>query len=88
MFIEIKVIPSSGRQKFVLDKSGILKCFLKSVPEKGKANDELVKILSKKLKISKDFIEITSGKVSRNKRLKIDFDLDYDDFLLKIGIEK
>lgn len=88
MFIEIKVIPGSGRQKFAVDKSGILKCFLKSVPEKGKANDELIKILSKKLKIPKDLIEITFGKVSRKKRLRIDSDLDYDSFLLKIGIEK
>ena len=39
LVIEIKVFPSSGRQKFVIDKSGKLKCYLKNPPEKGKAKN-------------------------------------------------
>ena len=86
LLIEIKVIPSSGRQKFVLDKSGIIKCFLKSAPEKGRANVELIDILAKNLKISKGQIEILSGQTSRKKRIKIDQDLTKDSFLEKLGI--
>lgn len=88
MFVEIKVITASGRQKFTIDKSGILKCFLKSIPEKGKANNELIKILSKKLKIAQNEIKITSGITSHKKRLKINSNLDYNSFLFKVGICK
>ncbi len=88
LFFDIKVTPNSGRQKFVLDKSGQLKCFLKSVPEKGKANCELVKMIAKKVSISKKLITIVNGATSRKKRIKIDADLRYDQFLDKIGIER
>ncbi|MFH1461535.1 MAG: DUF167 domain-containing protein [bacterium] len=87
LFVDIKVIPSSGRQKFVFDKAGILKCYLKSVPEKGKANQELVKFLAKSLSLPMGFIEITSGLSSRKKRIKIELDLSYEDFLKKLELE-
>lgn len=88
LFVDIKVIPGSGQQKVVFDKAGILKCYLKSVPEKGKANQELVKFLSKKLSLPMSFIEITSGLSSRKKRIKIELDLSYEDFLKKLKLEK
>ncbi|KKP23860.1 MAG: hypothetical protein SZ59_C0003G0084 [candidate division TM6 bacterium GW2011_GWF2_28_16] len=83
MIIDISVTTSSGRQAFLLDKSGILKCYLKSAPEHGKANDEIIEILVKKLKIAKNLINIISGRTSRKKKVKIDIDLEYQD-LLKI----
>jgi len=51
--------------------NGICKIRLKSVPEKGKANDELIRFLSDELDISKKYIEILSGTTSQNKTLKI-----------------
>jgi uncharacterized protein (TIGR00251 family) len=83
LIIDISVTTSSGRQAFLLDKSGILKCYLKSAPEHGKANDEIIEILAKKLKIAKNLINIISGRTSRKKKVKIDIDLEYQD-LLKI----
>jgi len=83
LIIDISVTTSSGRQAFLLDKSGILKCYLKSAPEHGKANDEIIEILVKKLKIAKNLINIISGRTSRKKKVKIDIDLEYQD-LLKI----
>jgi len=87
LIVEIKVEPSSGRQKFILDKSGTIKCFLKSAPERGRANDELISILSKFLKVPVQDITIVVGAASRRKRIKINTEITYSDFLKKIGIE-
>lgn len=40
-----------------------------SVPEKGKANKELIKFLSKELNISKGDIEIVSGETAHIKKI-------------------
>ena len=82
VILEVKVSPASGRQKFVIDKSGILKCFLKSVPEKGKANREILKLLSDKLKVPMISLEIISGHAHRRKKIKIDLDLSVEGIIL------
>ena len=46
-----------------------LKVNVVSVPEKGKANAELIKLLSKKLKISKSNVNIIFGELDRYKRV-------------------
>jgi uncharacterized protein len=88
MFVlDMKVVPSSGKQQCCLDRSGNLKCFLKNPAEKGKANKELIKFLSKKLKLEQCAINIIVGETSRKKRLKIDADVSFESICLKLGIE-
>lgn len=82
----VKVVPNSGRQKWLIDKSGILKCYLKSIPEKGKANLELVKLVAKALRVPKSDVEIMAGATSRNKRVRVQSDLNYDQLLDRLGI--
>ncbi len=48
-----------------------LKISVVSVPEKGKANQELIKFLSKQLKEAKSSFEIISGETDRCKRILI-----------------
>ncbi|MFH1253923.1 MAG: DUF167 domain-containing protein [bacterium] len=85
--IELKVVPSSKLQGFERDKSGIIKCRLKSKPEGGKANEELVKLLSKTLGISTDCFKILRGATSRNKMIKIDTQkFDLPGILIGLGI--
>ena len=86
LIIEVKVTPSSGRQKFVKDKSGGIKCFLKSAPEDGKANEELIKLLAKKLSILKNDIKLILGATSRRKRIKIDADITLEQLMEKLQI--
>ena len=81
-------MPSSGRNKWVIDKSGRLKCYLKSPPEKGLANKELIKLFAKVLKITQADIQIISGATSRNKKIKIAADITYDQILDKLGLEQ
>lgn len=87
LIFEVKVVPSSGRNKWVLDKSDMLKCFLKNPPEKGLANKELIKLLAKTLSIPQDEVTIIFGETSRTKRLRIARDMTFDQLLKKLGIE-
>ncbi len=79
----VKVVPSSGRQECILDKSGELKCYLKSQPERGLANKELIGMLSKSLKIPQASIMLLSGDISRKKKIKIE-GLDTFEQLMKL----
>lgn len=82
----VKVVPSSGKQAWQLDKSGILKCHLKSAPEHGKANLELVKFLAKSLELTQSEVEIVAGATSRTKKIKLSTSLDYTQVLDQLGV--
>jgi len=88
LVIDVKVVPQSGRQKFALDKAGTLKIFLKSVPEGGRANAELLALLSKKLRVPVGEIAIMLGAASRKKRLKIGVGLTFEELLDRLGVER
>ncbi len=85
--IDIKVVPQSGKQEISTDKSGTIKCLLKSPPEKGKANRELIKLLSRKLKLPQENIVIIKGQTSRKKTIKIQGEGRLEEILTKLGIE-
>lgn len=46
-----------------------LKISVVSVPEKGKANQELIKFLAKEFKVAKSQIEIIGGELDRYKKI-------------------
>ena len=58
-----------------------LKINVVSVPEKGKANKELLDFLSKVLEISKSSMEIISGETDRYKKIKITTKRNIQDLL-------
>lgn len=87
LILDIKVVPSSGRQNWSVDKSGQIKCFIKSPPEKGLANKELVKLIADSLDVTQSDVEIISGLTSRKKRVKINKNINIDQFLNIIGID-
>lgn len=88
LILDIKVIPNSGRQQFQFDKAGNLKCYVKSVPENGKANLELLMFLAKTLGLPQAKVTLLSGHSSRNKRIKIDAPLTFITVLDMLGIER
>ncbi len=53
------------------DGNSFLKVNVVSVPEKGKANKELIAFLSGQLKIAKTAFEIIGGQTDRYKKIKI-----------------
>jgi uncharacterized protein (TIGR00251 family) len=71
MRIYLKVNPRSSQQSVEKMVDGNYKINLKSVPEKGKANKELIDLLADYFKISKSQIEIIGGKTSSRKIIEI-----------------
>lgn len=71
-YLEILVTPKSKQQRIIRMPEGKLKCYLINAPEKGKANKELIDLLSKKLSLRKQAIAITHGETSRQKTISID----------------
>jgi uncharacterized protein len=74
--LHVKVTPNSSTTKIsgkFLDEKNqeYLKINLAAVPTDGKANDALIKFLSKFLKIPKSKIEILRGETSRIKVVKV-----------------
>jgi len=71
-YVNIKVIPNSRQTEFFTVMSdGTLKIRIKRVPEKWKANVELISFLSEELKISKDNISIIYWNQDQYKMIKI-----------------
>lgn len=86
LFIELTVVPASGKLGLFWDKSGRIKCNLKAVAEKGKANKELIQFISKLIKVPQQEIVIISGETDRKKRIKIDREITMDQFLALCGL--
>ncbi len=84
---ELKVVPSSGQNRWVLDKGGQLKCYLKSPPEKGKANKELIALIAKVLSCSQNQVEIIKGLTARKKTIKVNKEISYAHVLELLGLE-
>ena len=57
----------------IINDKEYLKISIKSPPEKGKANKEIIEYLAEELAIPKSDIEITSGKTSQFKVVNLVF---------------
>ena len=72
-FLRIVVKPNSKKKELIEEISrNVITINLESTAQKGKANSELLKRLSKKLEISTSDISIVSGHKSREKILLIE----------------
>jgi uncharacterized protein (TIGR00251 family) len=68
----IKVKAGTGKTQIVdVMKDGVIKITVKAIPEKGKANSEIIKYLSKVFKTEKENIKILSGAKNSKKLIKI-----------------
>ena len=71
MDLEIRVIPRAGRSGFAGLRDGALLVRLAAAPVDGAANDELIALIAKTLRIPKRDVTIVSGERSRSKRIRI-----------------
>ncbi len=72
---KVKVKPNSKQQNIAEQPDGSLIVHLKSPPVDGKANEELIKLLSEKFDVPKSHIKIKLGLSSRQKLIEIDTDI-------------
>lgn len=82
--VRIKLTPGASFCGFgepIANAEGVLylKTYVRSVPEKGRANIELIKLLAKSLKIAKQDIEIISGNTDHYKKIYIEARSSVDD---------
>ena len=75
--LRIRVTPNScvstfGNIYIDANNQKFLKANLNAVPEKGKANIELIKLLSKNLKINKSSFTVISGQTDRYKKILLE----------------
>lgn len=86
--ITVKVVVQSGRQSVGWDcKQQLLKCYLKSAPEKNRANEELVALLAERLGIAKSLFAIVGGATARRKTLAITAGLTLQDIYSRLGVQ-
>jgi uncharacterized protein (TIGR00251 family) len=72
MTIRVKVIPRSPRSEIGEPLAdGTLKVRIAAAPEKGKANEELIRVLAEHYGVRSSAIEIVSGHTSALKLVRI-----------------
>ena len=71
-YLYLKVTPSAARSAIAGYKDGVLQVKIAAPPVKGKANRELVILLSRVLGVSKSAISIVKGQTSRHKAVIIE----------------
>ena len=70
--LTIKAIQNAPRTEIVgLMENGVVRIKVHSIPEKGKANQELIRFLAEAFEIKKEDVILTSGAASRLKYFKI-----------------
>jgi hypothetical protein len=70
--IAVRVAPNAARSAVVGFVGGVLRVKVAAPPVKGKANRELVALLSRVLGVDKSRISIATGEASRNKVVAVD----------------
>lgn len=69
--LEATVITKTQKESIIPNDNGI-KIKINAVPEKGKANEKIIKLLAKRLKISQKNIKIIKGEFSNKKTILIE----------------
>ena len=64
-------MPGAKQQK-IKKESDYFKIYLKSKPEKGRANKELITLLADYFNVLKSSIKIVKGEFSKNKIIKLE----------------
>ena len=71
IILRVKAVPGSSINKIADIQEDVLRIKIKAPAVEGAANKELIKFLSKTLRISKSDIEILRGETSKVKSLRI-----------------
>lgn len=64
--LRVRVTPKASRNAVVVD-GGQVRVYVTTVPEGGKATNDVIKLLAKALGIAKTALELTQGETARDK---------------------
>ncbi len=83
-----KIVPgSSGQTRICGLLDGMLKVKVSAAPERGKANQCLLKFLAKQLGVKKNAVSIISGKTSPVKHVQV-MGISAETLVKKLGLNK
>jgi len=82
--VSVKALPRSSVNQIVGFEGDMLKVKVKSAPVDGLANRDLILVLSKRLKVPKEKVEIISGHRSRQKKIRF-YGIKKDDLFLLLN---
>jgi len=72
LVLQIRVIPKSQKTEWAGEMGdGIYKLKVAAVPEKGKANDEVVRFIASEFGVRRPQVEVMAGATSQNKLVRI-----------------
>lgn len=71
MLIVVNVKFNKGKKGIELNKDGTYSAYLTKKPINGSANQELIDLIAKHFKTTKDSVSIVAGKTSHIKKIKI-----------------
>ncbi len=82
--LEVKVTPGAQRNEVAGVTAGVLHVKVAAPPVRGKANQELIDLLSQALGVSRSSISIVKGQTNRNKVISI-AGLDREEILRRLS---
>lgn len=71
LVFNVRVVPRASRSEIIGEQDGSLRVRLSSAPVQGAANEELMRILARALKVPRTSVAIVAGPTSRFKRVAI-----------------
>ena len=72
MVVSVKVIPRASRSEVVGEMAdGTLKVKVAAVPEDGKANEELCRVLAAHYGVARNAVEVVAGKTNTRKQVRV-----------------
>ena len=87
-FIKVRVATKASKNAVTGIKNGELSVSVTAVPENGKANEAIIKLLSKEFKCAKSKFDLISGGKGRNKVFRVDEVLDFSKFMQDMNSDK
>lgn len=72
MILAVRIIPNASKNEIIGWSGDQLKIRIAAPPDRGKANKELVRFLSKNFNLPRNTIQILKGEKSRDKLLEIE----------------
>ena len=67
----VKVVPRASRSELVGEQDGSLRVRIAAPPVDGAANEELIRLLARKLEVKPSAVTIVSGLGSQTKRITV-----------------
>lgn len=68
---KVQVVPRASRSEIVGEHNGALRIRVAAAPVDGAANEELVRLLSRALRVPRSAVEITAGHSAKLKTVRV-----------------